>query len=151
MFPKISSPCPLKTLQLLKSGNFNCSVCHRQVHDLSAMTVEERKVFLSQCQRNVCVSYRVSRSVKNLSKYAAAGLFAVTASGLAVPAGAQMADATEEYLEVIIVGGVDHPELKALENESPEVSGSETDTLPLIPVIEEGEIEDESYPDKDIK
>jgi hypothetical protein len=134
MFPVINSPCPLKSIQLSQSGNFNCSSCKREVHNLSAMTEQERHDFLLQCEGKICVSYSVKHHVR---KVAIAGLFAVTASGMALPIAAQTADDLEsEFYDLVVVGGVDNPKLQALESTDEEAAEKE-DTLPLIPVVED--------------
>lgn len=143
MFPRIDSPCPLKSLQLPEQGNFNCSSCKREVHDLSAMDNTERQEFLSQCNGKVCVSYKVKASLKSLKQGAVAGLFMVSATGLALPVAAQVGDNLDESVEdMILVGGIKAPQNarhsdKKDAHETRKISAE--DTLKLIPVIEENE------------
>ncbi len=139
MFPKIDSPCPLSSLQLPKSGNFNCSACKREVHDLTQMSDVERQDFLNACEGKVCVSYKVKTGIDRLKKVAVAGVFVVTASGVALPLAAQ--EIQEDFEEYIVMGGVNNPKVKALEGEQVEEN---RDELELIPVVEENEEVDES-------
>jgi predicted Fe-S protein YdhL (DUF1289 family) len=143
MFPRIDSPCPLKSLQLPEQGNFNCSSCKREVHDLSAMDNTERQAFLSQCSGKVCVSYKVKASLKSLKQGAMAGLFMVSATGLALPVAAQVGDNLDESVEdMILVGGIKAPNKskhsdKKDTHETKQINAE--DTLKLIPVVDEDE------------
>lgn len=139
MFPSIDSPCPLKSLQLPESGNFNCSTCKREVHDLTRMDEQQRLDFLQACEGKVCVSYSVKK-MNHLKKAAMAGLFVVTASGMALPAAAQVGDDLESdvYDEVFVMGGVSNPQQQALEySVNNKEKPSNINELQLIPVIEE--------------
>jgi hypothetical protein len=98
------------------------------------MSEQERRDFLLQCEGKICVSYSVKHHVR---KVAIAGLFAVTASGMALPIAAQTAaDLESEFYDVVVVGGVDNPKLQALESTHEETAEKE-DALPLIPVVED--------------
>ncbi len=141
MFPRIESPCPLQSFQLPHEGKFNCSACQREVHDLSAMSFDERKIFLSQCSGKVCVSYKVKSNIKSLKKGAIAGLFVVTVSGLAVQAAAVTGDTLlQDTYDEIMVGGIKLP--KQIE-QADDVklqhaeSATEKETMELIPLVEE--------------
>lgn len=143
MFPRIDSPCPLKSLQLPEQGNFNCSACKREVHDLSAMDTAERQEFLNQCNGKVCVSYKVKASLKNLKHGALAGLFMVSATGLALPVAAQVGDNLDESVEdMILVGGIKAPN-KSKQSDKKDIHDTKhvniEDTIKLIPVVEEDE------------
>ena len=132
MFPQIDSPCPLKSLQLSTSGNTHCSHCKREVHNLDSMNEQQRQDFLLSCDDKVCVSYSVKDQAKKL---ALAGLFVVTASGMALPAAAQTGDDIEsDFYEEVLVGGVKNAKQQALETL---VGKTEESTLELIPVVEE--------------
>lgn len=153
MYPRIDSPCPLKTIQLPEQGNFNCTLCKREVHDLSAMNDHQRADFLQQCTGEVCVSYKVKASLRELGKGALAGMFLVSASGLAVSVAADpvsapltpapnMSEISAEDIgalpdnmsDMVLVGGVHFPG----ENDKDEdVPVDENRTLQLIPVVEE--------------
>lgn len=135
MFPKVDSPCPLKSLQLPESGNFNCSVCKREVHDLTAMSHDQRRDFLNSCEGKVCVSYSVKSGLNALKKATVAGVFVVTASGVALPLAAQ--EIQEDFEEIIMVGGIDNPKAKVLEQEKDNTESEKENELELIPVVEE--------------
>jgi hypothetical protein len=140
MFPRIDSPCPLKSIQFPETGNFNCSTCKREVHNLSLMNEQQRRDFLLQCNDKICVSYSVKHQVK---KAALAGLFVVTASGMALSVAAQTADELEsEFYDVVLTGGVKNPKQQAIENsEDSAKEADEKKSLQLIPVVEEEENE----------
>lgn len=140
MFPPIESPCPLQSIQFPSTGNFNCSACKREVHDLSRMSTDERDVFLRSCSGKVCVSYKVKRSVNQLKRSAIAGLFLVSASGLALPAAAQVGDALAEDMDEIFVGGIELP--PHFEQVDDAKQTAEDKNLQLIPVVEEDEPDD---------
>ncbi len=143
MFPRIESPCPLQSIQLPQEGKFNCSACQREVHDLSAMNVDERKIFLSQCSGKICVSYKVKSSITRIRKGAIAGLFVVTASGLAVQAAALPGGTLlEDTYDEILVGGIKLPEqTEQADNDKLQYaeSATEEETMDLIPVVEEAD------------
>ncbi len=132
MFPQIDSPCPLKSLQLSGSGNTHCSHCKREVHNLNLMNEQQRQDFLLSCDDKICVSYSVKNQAKKL---ALAGLFVVTASGMALPAAAQTGDDIEsDFYEEVLVGGVKNARQQALETLGGKTGES---ALELIPVVEE--------------
>ena len=143
MFPPVESPCPLKSIQFPENGNFNCSVCKREVHDLSAMDAEGRATFLRECSGEVCVSYKVKRGVNQLKRSAIAGLFLVSATGLALPAAAQVGAALAEDMDEILVGGIKLPP-HVEKTQSTQQQSSDDKKLQLIPVVEEDESEDTS-------
>ena len=108
LFPKVESPCPYKyKLDDIMQDDF-CNMCERNVFDLTHMSETERKVFLSGCSGEICVSYRLP--VRKI--VAGAALAAATMPGLA--AAQDASDATIEnddlycYSEEdwIIVGGI---------------------------------------------
>ena len=134
MFPQIDSPCPLKSLQLSGSGNTHCSHCKREVHNLNLMNEQQRQDFLLSCDDKICVSYSVKNQAKKL---ALAGLFVVTASGMALPAAAQTGDDVEAdiYEDIIVMGGVKNA--KQLASEMENQNQSSVNSLELIPVVEE--------------
>jgi predicted Fe-S protein YdhL (DUF1289 family) len=141
MFPRIDSPCPLKSLQLPEHGNFNCAACKREVHDLNAMNIAERQEFLSQCSDKVCVSYKVKASLKSLKHSAVAGLFMVSATGLALPVAAQVGNNLDESVEdMILVGGIKAPKNSKHSDKKDTDAAKQVnieDTIKLIPVVEE--------------
>lgn len=145
MFPPIESPCPLTSIQFPANGNFNCATCKREVHDLSSMNTEERETFLSSCSGKVCVSYKVKRGVSQLKRSALAGLFLVSASGLALPAAAQVGDALAEDMEEIFVGGIKLPGHVEQADDAKQQS-AEDQKIQLIPVVEEDEPDNSAKP-----
>ena len=148
MFPRIDSPCPLKAIQLPKEGNFNCTVCQREVHDLSRMSSEQLEAFMNQCSDKVCVSYKANANRSSLMRGAVAGVFMVSTAGLALPVmasdGAEVEEVEDEYLELIMVGGVKLPtllseQLESLLQDDDDISveSRSVDEAPqLIPIIE---------------
>jgi hypothetical protein len=98
---------------------------------------------LSQCSGKVCVSYKVKASLKSLKQGAMAGLFMVSATGLALPVAAQVGDNLDESVEdMILVGGIKAPNKskhsdKKDTHETKQINAE--DTLKLIPVVEEDE------------
>jgi predicted Fe-S protein YdhL (DUF1289 family) len=91
IFPKIQSPCPYKSqLAAVMDGDF-CRMCNRTVVDLTAMSDGERVAFLSGCEEEVCVSFRLPR--------AAVGAAALAAAALAVPSAAAAQEAPAVELE----------------------------------------------------
>lgn len=141
MFPPIESPCPLQSIQFPQSGNFNCSSCKREVHDISAMNFDERTLFLAQCRGNVCVSYKVKANFAKLKNGAIAGLFVLSATGLALPAAALDGDTLlAESDEILLMGGIKLPEQGEHVNNADKQdveNGSEARPVQLIPIVEE--------------
>lgn len=123
MFPKIQSPCPYKgKFADIMQGN-QCRLCKREVVDLTQMASAQRKEFLSACDTEVCVSYRVGAK-SALAAMAMSTIAVPTAAsaqsaqaGLGAQAGAdpaaetQAAGEAEEHPELmwIIVGGMRKP------------------------------------------
>ena len=116
MFPKIQSPCPYKSdLSAVMDGDF-CRMCKRNVVDLTAWSDQERVAFLSSCETEVCVSYRLPLRPALVAAAMAAGVAALPAAAQDAPA-VQVAaadvpsDATAAPEEdfVIIVGGIKDP------------------------------------------
>lgn len=105
-FPKIASPCPYKgALSDILDQDAVCGLCHRQVHDLSAMSERQRLAFLKSCSGETCVTYRLP----------AAAALAAMAMAVATPLAAQEAKADVETLviegsdqvyDVIVTGGI---------------------------------------------
>lgn len=102
IFPKIQSPCPFKNdLAAVMDGDM-CRLCKRQVHDLTAMSDDQRLAFMADCTEEVCVSYRLPARV------AAAVAVATAAAAAPMAAAAQQAPAAapQEITEVVVVGGI---------------------------------------------
>lgn len=112
LFPRIQSPCPYKDrLGEVMVGD-SCGKCHRQVHDISAMSDAQRMALVAGCKDEICVSYSV------VAKTALAAAAMSAALGMPVAAAAETVAATEsldaaenpdEYMDVIIVGGLKTP------------------------------------------
>ncbi|MCQ4163301.1 hypothetical protein [Tahibacter harae] len=149
-FPKIDSPCPLRWKEMPSAGRDFCTLCKRQVHNLDAMSLDERRAFLASCSGEVCVAYTVPR--KPL-RAAAAGLGLAAALSL-TPAlaeppaamspvaqqsllpGEPKADCDtppeeEEFLPIVYLGGVRNPAAAQLELETAD------NDLPELPVIDD--------------
>jgi len=79
-FPAIQRSCPyLERLDSVIEGDY-CRMCHRTVHDLTAMDKRERSAFLAACGGDACVSYTM-----NVKPALAAALIAASAAVLAAP------------------------------------------------------------------
>jgi hypothetical protein len=80
------------------------------------MSLSQRNSFLSACSGKVCVSYELRDDLKRLRNTAVAGIF-LASTGFALSAGADILDPVGDVEGeiIIVVGGVDHPQLKALE------------------------------------
>lgn len=123
LFPRIQSPCPYSDrLDEVMLGS-HCSMCQRDVIDISAMSDGERMALVADCDGEVCVSYTVAAK----GALAAAALGA--ALGMGAPAfatdanaaqDAQVSDAATqdasdaaaaaEVTDYIIVGGLKEPQ-----------------------------------------
>ncbi len=106
LFPKIESPCPYKDrLDELMQGEM-CSMCNKNVFDLTQMDETGRREFMSECSGEVCVSYRLP--IRKIVSGAA--IIAASAPGLAAAQDASSEAPTNEdlycYSDEIIVGGI---------------------------------------------
>ncbi|MGA0601191.1 hypothetical protein ACO2Q3_10865 [Caulobacter sp. KR2-114] len=121
VFPKIQSPCPYKSqLAEVMQGDF-CRMCKRQVVALDAMSDGERVAFLSACQDEVCVSYRLPVGI--------AVAAATAAAALATPLAAAAQDATPATIDVLVIGGIKDPaNVKFIEH---------ADAAPALPTVYE--------------
>jgi predicted Fe-S protein YdhL (DUF1289 family) len=101
IYPKVQSPCPyVGNLAAIMDGDM-CRVCKRQVLDLTAMTDDERVVFMRGCKDEVCVTYRFPvRPVIAAAAIAAAMAVVPTVA-------AACSDATVET--VVVTGGIKDP------------------------------------------
>lgn len=97
VYPLIAGPCPYKgQLSDIMDGDI-CRLCHKQVHDLTDMTDDQRRAFVKACEGDACVSYRVSaRTAAMLAALAAAAI-----SGL--PAAAQPPAHTDPDEDIVVV------------------------------------------------
>jgi hypothetical protein len=110
--PVITSPCPLRWNAAPRAGKDFCGQCQRRVHNLDALTEDQRVAFLGGCETTVCVFYTVRRP-----RAAAATLGLGLAAVGALAAGAAPAQEAQtenpvagEYCdpfdEVVVTGGV---------------------------------------------
>ncbi len=104
-FPKITSPCPYRgPLSDILDQDAVCGLCHRQVHDLSAMTERQRLAFLKSCSGETCVSYRLPLAAVALAFAAALPAAAQEANAPApAPAPAHTPSGVDE---ATVVGGI---------------------------------------------
>ena len=114
-FPKVQSPCPYKAdLAAVMDGDF-CRMCERQVFDLSALSSDEKRAFLSGCAEEVCISYRFSPAIAAAALAVAMPAAAAAQDlGPAVPDAAAIAASTAEIAAMeddmqIFVGGIKDP------------------------------------------
>ena len=113
LFPRIQSPCPYKDrLGEIMEGDF-CRMCERQVHDITAMSDQERVALVAGCRDEICVSYRLpARTALAAAAMSAAFGMPVAAAAQDVPAQDASAQATGEDpmdYDPIIVGGLKMP------------------------------------------
>lgn len=103
LFPKVQSPCPIRSdLAGVMDGD-TCTQCRRQVFDLTDLTDDQRVSFMADCVDEVCVSYRLPIR----PALAAAAALATLAAPMAVAAQeAPAAEALGEIEVVVIVGGI---------------------------------------------
>ncbi|MDB5469528.1 MAG: hypothetical protein JWR84_1088 [Caulobacter sp.] len=107
-FPKITSPCPYKgPLSDILDAAEVCRLCHRQVHDLSAMSERRRVAFLQACSGETCVTYRLPIGATVAAAAIAAGILATPAAAQDRPA---PAEAEEETVEVLFFTGGIRPQ-----------------------------------------
>ena len=83
LFPKIKRPCPyLDRLDAVMTGDF-CTMCKRDVHDLTDMNRRQRADFLSACGGDVCVRYTAMLRPALAAAAIAAGAMALPQPALA--------------------------------------------------------------------
>ncbi|MEO0425721.1 MAG: hypothetical protein AAF184_25550 [Pseudomonadota bacterium] len=81
IFPVIESPCPLKSrLRSHLDSNDVCRLCHRQVVDLTPMSDDERRAFVSGCEGPTCVRYSLPLKEALVASLASAALSGVPAA-----------------------------------------------------------------------
>lgn len=104
LFPKIERPCPYRDdLSAIMDGD-SCTMCKREVFELSEMSDKERALFLSKCSGEVCVSYKIP-----VARTLAAAALTSSAILASATSAAQSADSLYCYNDeemVIIVGGL---------------------------------------------
>jgi hypothetical protein len=133
-YPKIDSPCPYRSqLASIMDGDV-CSMCQRQVFDLTRMDEHARKSFFRSCSGEVCVSYAVPfRPV--LAAAAMMAAVALPAMASAQDVAAVNVDTVNVDAEdmMIIVGGIRDPK-----NVSHDEDVADRD-VPELPVTYEDE------------
>ncbi len=108
LFPRIQSPCPYRdNLSAIMDGDF-CRMCQRQVHDISAMSDDERVALIAGCKEEICVSYRVSAKTA-LAAAAMSAALGMPMAAAAQDAGVQGFSDEGDYSQAIIVGGLKKP------------------------------------------
>lgn len=127
VFPRIDSPCPYKNgLAAIMDGDY-CRMCRRTVFDLSPMSDDERRAFLSGCSEKVCVSYALP-----LRPVIAAAAMAAAAMAVPSAAAAQEAEVNAEVEEMMIfVGGITAPGQAEMVEDPADAS------VPELPVVYE--------------
>lgn len=137
-FPRIDTPCPYKSnLAAVMQGDF-CTMCSRDVVDLTAMSATDRQMFLSSCEGEVCVSYSIRPAIAAAALAAAALAIPSAAAAQTVePVAASemtpvvaMPDTDDDF---IVVGGIRDPKNAKL------VDNPADQSLPAIPVRYEDE------------
>jgi hypothetical protein len=103
IYPIVDQQCPFKKeLAAHMQGDF-CTICDKQVVDLSPMTDDERVAFVESRTGDVCVSYKLP--LKRAIAAAALSAMVVPMAAAAQDASAEAAqNATENYDEGEIVG-----------------------------------------------
>ena len=87
LFPKIARPCPyVDRLDAVMDGDF-CTMCKREVHDLTDMDEAARRAFLAACGGSVCVRYTVwmKPAMAAAALAASAGGMSALGAGLGQP------------------------------------------------------------------
>ncbi len=106
LFPKVESPCPyVDKLDEILTDDF-CSMCERNVFDLTHMSSEDRQIFLSSCSGEVCVRYTLP--VRKLAASAALTLATLPVFAAAQDAPETTVDNEDLYCygdEIIITAG----------------------------------------------
>jgi hypothetical protein len=107
MFPKITKPCPAAFKALPSAEKNFCTLCSRKVHNLNALSPQERFEFLRACSGEVCVAYTVQRKPHPLSAKAGLMLAAALASGgaMATEVGALNHGSEEMVEDLEFLGG----------------------------------------------
>ncbi|MEY2927820.1 MAG: hypothetical protein RL367_2297 [Pseudomonadota bacterium] len=126
LFPVIQSPCPYSgNLSAVMQGDM-CSMCNRQVFELTSMSDSERVAFLKSCSGEVCVSYKLP--LKRAMAAAALAAMAVPTALAAqeVPAAEENSPEIEDM--IILVGGIKDPRTVAMRESAADL------TLPELPV-----------------
>jgi hypothetical protein len=113
MFPRVQSPCPYKDRLASVMDGEHCRICKRDVIDLTHMTDGGRREFISACEGEVCVIYKLPLRPALVAAAMAASVAALPAAAQDAPAAVTLygdvAVPAEEDYEEIIVGGIKDP------------------------------------------
>lgn len=147
-FPKITRPCPVADDLASHMKGQHCTLCKKDVHDLTHMSDQERRVFLGQCQGEVCISYSMpAKAVFAAAALAASGALSGVAAEEYIVLNADQIDldaeanyhaqveAYEEATRVIVAGGfVPKPEQPQITDYPPPAApgGVNADDYPLL-------------------
>jgi len=133
IFPVIQSPCPYKgRLTDILDGDV-CRLCDKQVHDLSAMSDEQKRAFFRSCPDDVCVSYRLPAALASATMLAALGVAAPSASAQEAAQPARAAQSGETYDRIIVGGATLIPRTIAVGPARTRISVRRYELLDLIP------------------
>jgi hypothetical protein len=152
LFPRIDSPCPARLAALPGAGRDFCTLCQRQVHNLSAMNLDERRAFLAACSGPVCVAYAVPRRraaaaatglglaaalslAPALAAEAPAGMSPVTPTQLLAPEPRADCDTDKDDLESIVITGGAVLDPQAAQLQLDMLDGGDS-TLPDLPEVD---------------
>jgi hypothetical protein len=107
-YPRIDSPCPLRWSSMPGVHGFDCSQCHRHVHNLSAMSESARSEFLAGCDDSVCVAYTVPRThPRAAAAWVLAATVGVMAAGSALAQSSPPATLDEALAQIKAKSGGD--------------------------------------------
>lgn len=113
LFPKIQSPCPYKgKLSDIVDDNI-CRLCHREVHDITAMSTADRHALVAGCSGEICVSYRLvaKSAIAAAALGASLGSPAFAQSEAPTPTEATDGDfCLEGEVVIVTAGGLKAPE-----------------------------------------
>ncbi|WP_438730555.1 hypothetical protein ACR9YC_04720 [Parasphingorhabdus sp. DH2-15] len=149
LFPKIDRHCPFKSeLSIMMDGD-HCTMCKRDVTDLTAMADDEKLAFLASCSGETCVRYEIPVA-RNIAAAAALGAATMGLSSQAAAQDTAPADsatyngqveesAIDEWEMVVWVGGIRHPDKAELTEIDPEQSDEKSESVSLaeLPVVYE--------------
>jgi hypothetical protein len=157
IFPVIQSPCPYKgKLGDILDSEDMCRLCKRQVHDLTAMSDQEKRAFFRSCSDDVCVSYSLPAALASASMLAALGVAAPAASAQETQASVQSELPQARYVTVIVGGAPRIPTYISVGPARTKISVKSYELADIIPgrkepVCEEHEHGDKHPPHEDTK
>ncbi|MBP6749226.1 MAG: hypothetical protein KA144_06270, partial [Xanthomonadaceae bacterium] len=83
-FPRIDTPCPLSQDEQ-RAIDGHCNRCDKQVHQLDALSEDERRALLATATGPICVSYRAP-APRKVGRFGAAIAATLIGSGAATAA-----------------------------------------------------------------